>query len=285
MKLKKGTIKASIVLVFLLMVIGIVVYNFIGPGAKDMKASKDFIAKLYLIKAINTDQPLDSMKYDRIKILTSKNELGHKTIVTQNFGIDLDKEDNVIGFAKKEIPKNITKLNIEEGKELADYYLKNIYDGDVIIKASKSNEDNESLPYYSFVYTKEEHGYPLYFDEIKLNIDKESGVLDGYSNSTMQRECKEPVINISKEEAEKIALESFEKYNKDGTLEDEIPLVYADNTIDTDSKTISEVCYLVNIKGKDKNNKKVEWKIFVSAETGNILNKLKDGAEKEVTTS
>lgn len=285
MKLKKGTIKATIVLVFLLMVIGIIVYNFIGPGSKDIKASKDFIAKLYSIKAINVDQSLNSMKYERVKILTSKNELGHKTIVTQNFGIDLDKENNVIGFAEKEMPKNIAKLNIEEAKELADYYLKNIYDGDVVLKTSKSNEDSESLPYYSFIYTKEEHGYPFYFDEIKLNIDKESGVLDGYSNSTMQLEYKEPVINISKEEAEKIALESFEKYNKDGTSEDGTSLVYADNNIDKDSGTISEVCYLVNIKGKDQNNKKIEWKIFVSAETGNILNTLKDGAEKEVTTS
>lgn len=68
-------------------------------------------------------------------------------------------------------------------------------------------------------------------------------------------------------------------------MEDEILLVYVDNIIDIDFKIILEVCYLVNIKGKDKNNKKVEWKIFVSFEIGNILNILKDGVEKEVIIS
>lgn len=285
MKLKKATIKGSIVLVFLLIIIGIIVYNFIGPGAKDIKASKSFITKLYSIKAINTDQNLDSIKYERIKILNSQNELVYRTIVTQNFGIDLDKENNVIGFAKKEIPKNTTKLDVENAKALADNYLKSIYDGDVVLKATKNNEGDEYLPYYSFIYTKEKNGYPFYFDEIKLSINKESGFLDGYSNSTMQRECKEPVINISKEEAEKIALESFKKYNKEGIVQDKTSLVYADNKIDKESSTESEVCYMITINGKGNNNIKMRWKIFVSSENGIILNILKDGAEKEVTTN
>ena len=284
MKLKKATIKGSIVLIFLLMIIVIIIYNFIGPGAKDIKASKNFIAKLYSINAINTDQNLDSIKYERIKILTSQNELVHKSIVTQNFGIDLDKENNVIGFAKKEILKNITKLNVEDARVLADNYLNSIYNSEVILKTVKTNEGSEYLPYYSFIYTKEKYGYPFYFDEIKLNIDKESGFLDGYSNSTMQRECKDPIINISKEEAQKIALESFAKYNKKGIVKDETELVYVDNKLDKQSSTVSEVCYMVSIDGKDNNNSNIEWKIFVSAENGNILNTLKDGAEKAVTT-
>lgn len=55
----------------------------------------------------------------------------------------------------------------------------------MIIKIFKSNEDNEFLLYYLFVYIKEDYGYFFYFDEIKLNIDKESGVLDGYLNFIM----------------------------------------------------------------------------------------------------
>ena len=211
MKLKKVSIIGSITLLFLLIIIGIILYNFIGPGARDIKASKNFITKLYSINAISTEQNLDAIKYERIKILNSQNDLVHRSIVTQNFGIDLDKNNNVIGFAKKEIPTNITKINLQDARILAEGYLKNIYDGEVVLKTINSNEDSKYLPYYSFIYTKQKDGYPFYFDEIKLNIDKENGFLDGYSNSTMQRECKEPVINISEQEAKKIALEYFSK--------------------------------------------------------------------------
>jgi len=281
MKLKKVSVIGSITLLFLLIIIVIILYNFIGPGAGDIKASKNFITKLYSINAISTEQNLDAIKYERIKILNSQNDLVHRSIVTQNFGIDLDKNNNVIGFAKKNIPTNITKINLQDARILAEGYLKNIYDGEVVLKTINSNEDSKYLPYYSFIYTKQKDGYPFYSDEIKLNIDKEDGFLDGYSNSTMQRECKEPVINISEQEAKTIALEYFQKYNKEGIAKNETNLVYADNKIDKDANKIYEVCYIVNIDGKNDKNVNTSWKIFVSAENGNILNILKDGAEKE----
>lgn len=281
MKFKKANIIGSIVLLCLLIIIVIILYNFIGPGARDIQASRNFITKLYSINAISTKQNLANIKYERIKILNSQNDLVHRSIVTQNFGIDLDKNNNVIGFAKKEIPTNITKFNLQDAKILAEGYLKNIYDGEVVLKTININEDSNYLPYYSFIYTKQKEGYPFYFDEIKLNIDKENGFLDRYSNSTMQRECKEPVINISEQEAKRIALESFQKYNKEGIVKNETNLVYADDKIDEEAKKIYEVCYIVYIDGKNDKNVNASWKIFISSENGNILNILKDGAEKE----
>ena len=281
MKLRKASIIGSITLLFLLIIIVIILYNFIGPGANDIKASKNFITKLYSINAINTEQNLDVIKYERIKILNSQNDLVHRTIATQNFGIDLDKNNNVIGFAKKEIPTNITKVNLQDARILAETYLKNMYEGEVVLKSINSNEDSKYLPYYSFIYTKQKDGYPFYFDEIKLNIDKENGFLDGYSNSTMQRECTEPVINISEQDAKKIAVEYFQKYNKEGIVKNEANLVYADNKIDKEASKIYEVCYIINVDGKNDKDININWKIFISTENGNILNVLKDGAEKE----
>jgi len=281
MKFKKASIVGGITLLFLFIIIVIILYNFIGPGAMDIKASKNFITKLYSINAISTKENLDAIKYDRIKILNSQNNLVHKSIATQNFGIDLDKNNNVIGFAKKEIPSDITKLNLQEARILAEEYLKNIYDGEVLIKTINSNDGSKYLPYYSFIYTKQKNGYPFYFDEIKLNIDKENGFLDGYSNSTMQRECKESVINMSEQEAKEIALEEFQKFNKEGMVRNETNLVYTDNKIDEEASKIYEVCYIVNIDGKNDKDVNINWKIFVSTENGNILNILKDGAEKE----
>ena len=285
MKFKKASIVGGITLLFLFIIIVIILYNFIGPGAMDIKASKNFITKLYSINAISTKENLDAIKYDRIKILNSQNNLVHKSIATQNFGIDLDKNNNVIGFAKKEIPSDITKLNLQEARILAEEYLKNIYDGEVLIKTINSNDGSKYLPYYSFIYTKQKNGYPFYFDEIKLNIDKENGFLDGYSNSTMQRECKESVINMSEQEAKEIALEEFQKFNKEGMVRNETNLVYTDNKIDEEASKIYEVCYIVNIDGKNDRDVNVNWKIFVSTENGNILNILKDGAEKEAITN
>ncbi|WP_026888373.1 YcdB/YcdC domain-containing protein [Clostridium beijerinckii] len=285
MKLRKASIIGGVVLVCLIIIIVIILYNFIGPGAKDIRASKAFMTRLYLINAINTEQNLESIKYERRRTLNSQNELVHRSIVTQGFGIDLDKDNNVIGFAKKEIPANATKINLQDARTLAEGYLKNIYYGDVVLKTINSNEDSKKLPYYSFIYTKQENGYPFYFDEIKLNIDKENGFLDGYSNSTMQRECKDPVINISSEEAKKISVESFEKYNKETIVKDETDLVYADDRMEKEKSPVYEVCYIVTIDGKNDKGANISWKFFISAESGNILNILKDGAEKEVITN
>ena len=284
MKFKKSSIIGSIILLILLMIIVIILYNFIGPGASDTKASRNFMTKLYSINAISTEQNLENIKYERSRILNSQNKLVHRTIVTQSFGIDLDKNNNVIGFAKKEISTNIDKLSLQDARVLAERDLENIYDGEVVLKTINSNEDAKYLPYYSFIYTKQKNGYPFYFDEIKLNIDKENGFLDGYSNSTMQKECKEPVINISDQGAKDIALEDFQKYNKEGNVRNETDLVYVDNKIDKEVSQIYEVCYIVTIDGKNDKGINISWKIFVSAENGNILNILKDGAEKEAIT-
>lgn len=281
MKFKKASIIGGIILFCLLITVAIIIYNFIGPGAKDIKASKEFVSKLYSINAINTEQNLNSIKYERSRILNSQNELVDRSIVTQSFGIDLDKNNNVIGFAKKEISMNVTKINEEEAQNLAEEYLKKITDGDVVIKKVDESEQMKNLPYYSFIYTKQKNGYPFYFNEIKMNINKENGFLDGYSNSTINRECKKPVINIKKEEAEKLALDAFSKYNKEGNVIKETSLAYADNKIDKGVTPIYEVCYIVTVDGKNEKDEKIKWKIFVSSDSGNILNILKDGAEKK----
>ena len=285
MRLKRASIIGGITLGGLLIIISIILYNLIGPGAREIKASKEFMAKLYSINAVNTEQKLDDIKYEKIKTLNSQNELVNRSISTQSFGVDLDKDNNVIGFAKKDIPINITKVTLQDAKVLAEKNLEGIYNEEVIMKTINTNENSKYLSYYSFIYTKQKNGYPFYFDEIKLNIDKENGFLDGYSNSTMQKECKDPVINVSKQEAKNIALEAFKKYNKEGTVRSEIDLVYADNKIDKEASQIYEVCYTVIIDGKNDKNTNVNWKIFVSVENGKVLNILKDGAEKDVKTN
>jgi hypothetical protein len=285
MILKRASIIGAMTLGGLIIIISIILYNFIGPGAKEIKASKEFMTKLYSINAVNTDQKLDAIKYERVKTINSQNELVNRSISTQNYGIDLDKNNNVIGFAKKDNQINITKVKLEDAKKFAEDYLKGINNENVILKSVNENEGAKYLPYYSYIYTKQKNGYPFYFDEIKLNINKENGFLDGYSNSTMQKECKEPIVNIAKEEAKEIAIKYFNKFNKEGINQDPLNLVYADNKIDKEASSIYELCYIVTVDGKSDKDANISWKIFVSAESGNILNILKDGAEKDVKTN
>lgn len=283
MKLKKISILSSIFLLFLILITILMAYKYVGQGADDIKSCKNFISKLESINAINVNADVDNIKYKRDNRITNQNDLVEKSIVTEDYALDLDKNNNVIGFIKKEISKaNESKIEVDEAKELSKKYLTSIYSNDIVLKSIQLNDDETYLPYYSFIYTRAKDGYPFYFDEIKLDIDKQDGKLDGYSNSTMQRECIEAKINISEEEAENYAKAFFSKYNNNGVVQGGTSLVYADNKIEEKVGTLSELCYMVIITGKDIDSNEIRWKIFVSSENGSIVNSLKDGTEKKV---
>ena len=282
MRTKNVNFKAVILVIVLFVISGITAYKFLGPGAEDIIKSKKFMEKLYSINAVNTDIDLSDIKYEKVKSGNNKTELTYSTVVTQYYGIDLDKENDVIGFAKKDTQPNITKIGVEEAEFIAEKYLNNIYDGDILLKNVKNEED---LPYYSFIFTKEKYGYPFYFDEIKVNINKEDGFLDGYSNRAIRTSEKEPIINISEDEAKETALSMFESYNGEGTISENVQLVYSANKIEKTSDNVEELCYMITIDGKDSDGNIISWKIFINADDNTVFNILKNGAEKEVKTT
>lgn len=282
MRKKNTSLKAVVLLVFLFAVLGVTAYKFLGPGAEDIRKAKSFMEKLYSINAVNKEINLSDIKYEKIKSGNSKTELTYSTIVTQYYGIDLDKENDVIGFAKRDTQPNFAKLKLDEAQELAESYLKSIYEGDIVLKSVKNTDD---LPYYTFIFTKEKHGYQFYFDEIKVNINKENGLLDGYSNMAIRTSEKEPEISISEEEAKEAAIDVFKSYNGEGEISEDISLVYAANKIEKTSNDIEEVCYMITVDGKDADEQKISWKIFINAKDKSVFNLIKNGAEKEVKTS
>lgn len=282
MRAKNYNLKSVILMIVLLAISGIAAYKFLGPGAEDISKCKKFIEKLYSINAINTDIDLSDIKYEKVKSANNKTELTYSTVVTQYYGIDLDKENDVIGFAKKDTQPNVTKIGLDEAQSIAEKYLHNIYDEDILLKNIK-NEEN--LPYYSFIFTKEKYGYSFYFDEIKVNINKENGFLDGYSNMAIRTSEKEPKITISEDKAKETALNIFESANGEGTISENVQLVYCANKIEKTSDNIEEVCYMVTVGGKDPDDNSILWKIFINANDNTVFNILKNGAEKEVKTT
>lgn len=282
MKSKRIIINSSIILIFLVIVVGVAFYKLFGESSKEINASKQFMSKLYSMNAVDTTEKLTNLKYERLKVINSQNELVNKTIVTQSYGIDLDKENNVVGFAKKDMKMSSSKLSESEAKTIAERYLMEICGNDLIYEDTKNEDD---LPYYSFVYKKKENGYRLYFDEIKINIDRDSGYIDGYSNTTMLKKCMEPKINISQEEAETIANNYFIENNIPYELLETTELVYAGNTkTDKNKNNQLEVCYVVSVKAKNSDESQVLIKIFVNADSGEIYNVIKENGESKVLT-
>ena len=282
MKNNKIIINSGIVLVFIAIILGVASHKLFGESSKEINASKQFMYELYSMKAIDTTDELTDLKYEKVKTINSQNELVNKTIVTQNYGIDLDNDNNIVGFDKKDIKRSSNKISDEKARKKADEYLMEICGNDLIFKEKKDEKD---LPYYSFTYTKKENGYKLYFDEIKININRESGYIDGYSNTTIQKQCSDPKISISEEEAENIAYDSFSQYNTQGEVMKDTELVYAYNKNDDSGINNLELCYVVSIKTKKSDESEVMFKIFVNADNGEVYNSIKENMENEVLTN
>ncbi|WP_294405224.1 YcdB/YcdC domain-containing protein [uncultured Clostridium sp.] len=279
---KKVIINIIIIFIFIATAIGIVSYKLFGESAKEINASKQFMSKLYSMNAVERKEELSDLKYERVKTINSQNELVSKSIVTQDYGIDLDKDNNVVGFAKKDITKKLPKITEENARVKAEEYLMGICGNDLIFVEKKDDSD---LPYYSFIYTKKENGYKLYFDEIKINIDKQNAYIDGYSNTTMQKKCKEAKISISEEEAENIAYDYFAKYDLNGEVSEKIELVYADNKIDSNDSNELELCYIVPIKANNYDQSDILFKILVNADNGKVYSCIKENVTNKVVTN
>lgn len=277
----KIIINICIILSFIIIIILVASYTLMGGVKKDINSSKKFMSQLSSIEAIDTTYDLNDLNYEKLKTINSNNELVNTTIINQDYGIDLDKHNNVVGFTKRDIKKGITKISEEEARQKSAQYLSEICSGDDLIYEETKEDDN--LPFYSFTYKKKVNGYKIYFYEIKINIDKENGYVDGYSNSTMQKKCAKTEIKISKEEAEHIADEYYSKYNTEIKVEDDYELVYADNRMSDEQSNDLEVCYLMNVKGKNSEGLDINYKVLINANTGEIYNSINDNTENKVS--
>ena len=284
MSSKKTKMISVIVLAILSITVIFVIHKFIGNGSRDIKASKSFIEKLHAINAIDDEENLKNIKYKRVKTVGNNKKLIYKTVAANSFGIDLDKNYNVIGFANKDIKKGDNEISYYEAKEKSLEYLKNIYNGEVDFRGLKNEKDSDKLPYYSFVYLKCKDGYPIYSDEIIICINKFNGLLENYTNSSIQREFKDFAINISQKDAEEEALNLFNKFNEQGEIINPTELAYAERKTKGENSLNSELCYVVTVKGKDKNNAEFTNKFFITTQSKEVLNNIKYGTENSVVT-
>lgn len=270
MKHKKTKIIVFSIVILLCLVVGIKIYR--DKYDSEILAAKNFLKELSSNNMITAEENLDEIKYTSVKKTDGINVKAYYKINANNYDIEVDTDNNIIGFKNKEAKSNNTEVSIKAAKSVAENYVEKIINEDVFFKETVPLDDN--VPYYTFIFTKYLDGFPFYSDEIIINIDKSKGNLDGYSNYSVQRNPKDVCINISKEEAEKIAKDQFNSTNnqKESNVEDESFKAYAINK----DKTESELCYIVTISGSDLDGKSVKIKYFISTESGEIINNSKD---------
>lgn len=265
-KLSRNRKIALGIILLLIIITGLCVHRYVGSGSKEIKIAKNYVSRLvdkgFIDNNVNIKKSNSSEKSDPSKVEK------YYSVTVDNYAIDIDANYNVIGFSNtNSIAKN-DGISEEEAKGLAEQYVKELYNGECQYKETVKEESSQKVPYYTFIFYKCKDGIPIYNYLISVKVNKETGKLDGFSNSSKDIEPKEAKINISSDEASKIVVDSFSKLNTFIDLDNKTYKYYCE---DRDNNEV-ELCYLVGVQGLDTSSKEIRMKYFISTETGKIIN-------------
>lgn len=276
-KNKKWTKLTVLTIIILIFCIIIAVHFFNRNITKEISKAESFIEVLSDNDMITKDDA-EKIKFESVKQIDGGKET--YKVTSKDYGIDINSEYKVIGFTYNiSNISNITenRVSSKKARKLAEKYISELVKDDY---KYKDKIDDGDVSYYGYIFTRYKDGYPFYSDQITIQIDKETGYLVGFSNTASQGDTKEAVLNLEIAGAEKIAIDTFHsKYNSDGSVNDEETyLAFCDN----EDKTVTELCYVVTVSGKDSDDKDVKYKYFVSSETGEVINVVKDTVSKTI---
>lgn len=274
MKANKRIIAFAVLTLALLVAIAFAIVSIKGNKSKEVKVAKSFVEKLQKMDMINLYQSVDDIEFKSITDVVNKNSINQYTVIGDNITVDLDAKYNVIGFSQKvkegrAINENI---DVENAKVLAEKYVDEIISGKFAFKqviAEKEGEevsDNYSIAFYKFV--KE---YPYYDNEIVVNINKNTGKLQNYSNQTISKVKHNLKKNISIEECKENAIDYYNELNIKVEIAKE-PLLAVTIRADGDF----ELTYVVDLSIVGLDGKVDKNKIFINAETGEVVNRTTD---------
>lgn len=276
-KNKKWTKLTVLTIIILIFCIIIAVHFFNRKLTKEIAKAESFIELLSDNNMIDKDDA-EKIKFDSVKQIDGGKET--YKVTSKDYGIDINSEYKVIGFTYNisnisDITEN--SVSSKKARKLAEKYICELVSDDY---KYKNKIDDGDVSYYGYIFTRYKDGYPFYSDQITIQIDKKTGYLVGFSNTASQGDTKEAVLNLEIDGAQKIAIDTFHsKYNSDGTVNDEDTyLAFCDN----EDKSVTELCYVVTVSGKDSDDKDVKYKYFVSSDTGEVINTVKDTVSKTI---
>ena len=270
MKSKINKVIAICLLILLVIIAAVCIYGYIGSGSKEKKVAKAYVTMLREKDMIDKDVNLDEI--ESIKKSDPSKAEEYYSVTVDKYAVDIDAKYNVIGFNNQKSKVDFENISLDNAKDIAENYVKTLYDGECIFKESVKEEESQKVPYYTMIFSKCKDGIPYYTYSVSVKINKESGKLDGFSNSSLNIEPKESIVNISKEKAESNVKEFFCKVNTFVEFDDETCECFYE---DKDKREL-ELCYIVSVRGIDSDNKEIKMKYFVSAETGEIINSEKN---------
>ncbi|ATD55381.1 hypothetical protein [Clostridium chauvoei] len=276
MKIKRTTIGFALLSVLLVIAIFITVYFIIGDKSREIKTAKNFIKTLQNVNAIDSTVKIENMEYKPLKAEGNNNPKIKYTIITENYGVDLDKDYNVIGFSKKEADISDKSILIEEEKavELAERYIKSISNEEIKFKELRKL-DVDMAQFYTVVFYKCKEGYPYYDYEVVAKINKITGELDGYSNATLEEIKHFSKINIESNKAKEIVYNYFSKLDCRASINSD-PLIAYVKVKDNEIK----LAYIFIADTKNKDGIIQKHKIFVSTDTGEVIGINSEGIDK-----
>ena len=265
MKWNKKNIIIFSIFLCLLVCTAICMFMYIRAGAKEKKIARSFLDKLY------NESMIDIYPKDDLGNVTKQSDpLTHKTyysITIGSYGISVDKDLNVIGFSNSNASALNNRINEDEAVSLAKGYIEKIYDGECEFYSVNHQDKAKEAPYYTIIFSKLANGYQLYGYDLSLNINKQTGMLDGYANPNVNKDIGDITINVDKDEAFQKVFEEFNTSYKDCT-KNKIDTAFYCNS---DDKQM-ELCYIIEVSGNDEEENDIKMRYFVSTENGEIKN-------------
>lgn len=269
MRFKKIKIIFSIVIVILLGLIGYIVNGILNKETKEVIVAKKFIENLSDDKIINNyDYYKEVIKDEALNKLNSKSSQIQYSVIVGNYGVDIDKNYNVLGFSNKNLGANtkLAEISEEEAISLATKYIKKITDDEFMFKEIKSREKEDS-PCYNVVFYKCKDGYPYYKQEINTSIDKVTGKLEAYSNYLLENIKYIKDINIDEYKAKNIVQNYFINLNLKSEILDKPMIAFV--AVNDNEMALS---YVYNVKTIDDKNKEEKYNIYIRADVGEVIN-------------
>ena len=274
MKGKKKIIVFTLLTMSLLIAIGFTIVSLLGNKSKEVKVAKKFVEKLQRMDIIDTKLNIDEIEFKSMDKVINKNSKTQYTVVAENLGIDLDSKYVVTGFSEK-IKENKSLDSIidkDNAKIIAEEYVGEITNEKFEFKELREVKDGEEKSNtYTIAFYKYVKDYPCYDNEIVVNINKTSGKLESYTNQSINEVKHNIKKNINLEEAKNISIEYFSKLNVKAEIGKE-PLLAVTLRVDGEF----ELSYVVELKITSNDGKIELYKLFINAESGDVVNRTKD---------
>jgi hypothetical protein len=269
MRLKKIKVIFSVVIIILLGLIGYIVNGILNKETKEVIVAKKFIENLSDEKIINnSDYYKEAIEEEALNKLNSKSSQIQYSVIVGNYGVDIDKNYNVLGFSNKNLGTKIKLAEISEEKatSLATKYIDETTNDEFIFKEIKTREE-EGSPCYNVVFYKCKDGYPYYKQEINTSINKVTGKLESYSNYPLDNIKHIKDINIDEYKAKNIVQNYFINLNLKSEILDKPMIAFV--SVNDNEMALS---FVYNVKTIDDKNKEEKYIIYIRADLGEVIN-------------